>query len=229
MARPVRTLGVAILLAFGPLLAVPAAEPAPTAAHVVVLDDGTVVPSQTRPVIAFGKVQFRDASGRLQVLPVSQVDAAATRAHPANERDGSRHGSVSVAGTGNVPASMPVFGPAAPSVTVYSATWCGWCKKTKEWLDERRVSYRTIEVDTLPPEQARTAQEEMKKLVGAVAFPVVVIGQQAIRGYSPTQMASLLAPASRTASRPPPRTRDVRVPVPELDAAGIAQGPPPGR
>ena len=48
-----------------------------------------------------------------------------------------------------------------PSVTVYSAVWCPWCKKAKEWLTENKVSFKEIDVEKDPK-----AAEDMVKRSG---------------------------------------------------------------
>jgi glutaredoxin len=219
MARLVQTPALTLLLLAAGLAGARAAEPPPTPSHVVVLSDGRVVPARTRPVIAFGRVQYQDANGRLHDLPASDVDAAATRTHPANARREGRHASVSVTGTDSAPESMPVSPSAPPPVTVYSATWCGWCRKTKAWLNARGVPFRTIEVDTLPPEEARTAREEMIRLAGRTSLPLVVIGRDVIRGYSEAEMTRLLRPAGTPAGGQAPRSRPSPVTLPGIDEA----------
>jgi len=36
------------------------------------------------------------------------------------------------------------------SVTVYSTSWCGDCRRTKRFLDEYGISYREIDIDRDP-------------------------------------------------------------------------------
>ena len=34
-----------------------------------------------------------------------------------------------------------------PSVTLYSASWCGYCRVAKRFLDEQQVPYLEINID----------------------------------------------------------------------------------
>jgi len=36
------------------------------------------------------------------------------------------------------------------NITVYSTTWCGDCRRTKRFLDERGISYTEIDIDQDP-------------------------------------------------------------------------------
>lgn len=82
------------------------------------------------------------------------------------------------------------FAPAASraDVVVYTAPWCGWCTKTLKWLDRNGVSYTNKDIDSNPQYKA-----ELRAKLGATSIPVVEIGDQTVRGYSPQRMKKLLA------------------------------------
>jgi mycoredoxin len=72
-------------------------------------------------------------------------------------------------------------------VTVYTAPWCGWCRKTLAFLDQRGVDYvnKDIEADA---EYA----DELAEKSGGKTIPFVEIDGTQIRGYNPREMAALL-------------------------------------
>lgn len=78
---------------------------------------------------------------------------------------------------------------AAPvrEVTVYTAPWCGWCRKTLAFLDERGVRYvnKDIEAD-------QEYADELREKTGGTAIPLVEIDGTQIRGFDPSEMATLL-------------------------------------
>jgi glutaredoxin-like YruB-family protein len=76
---------------------------------------------------------------------------------------------------------------AAPEVVVYTTTWCGWCRKTLEYLDQRGVPYtnKDIEADDW-------SREELIEKTGRTSIPVVEINGEIIRGFNPTRMEQLL-------------------------------------
>jgi glutaredoxin len=84
-------------------------------------------------------------------------------------------------------AQPAVAAKAAPDVTVYTAPWCGWCRKTLAFLDARGVAYVNKDV-----EADRDWAVELKQKSGGTSIPFVEIDGTQIRGYNPNEMAALL-------------------------------------
>ena len=73
-------------------------------------------------------------------------------------------------------------------VVVYTTSWCGWCKKTRSWLDGKGVEYVNKDI-----ESDDGAAAEMRDLVGGDSgVPVVVIDGEVIQGFNQQRMAELL-------------------------------------
>ena len=72
-------------------------------------------------------------------------------------------------------------------VVVYTTSWCGWCRKTLQFLTERGVPFenRDIEAD-------REWRRELREKTGSTSVPMVEIDGEIIRGYDPERMAQLL-------------------------------------
>ncbi len=78
-------------------------------------------------------------------------------------------------------------------VFLYTLSTCGWCKKTKELLKEKGVSYEYIDVDVLKAEERKAAIEDLHKRNAPLGFPVVIIDdKQLISGYQPDKILSAL-------------------------------------
>ena len=78
------------------------------------------------------------------------------------------------------PVDTGLAAPAANgAVTLYSATWCGYCKQAKAWLAARGVAYQDIDVDT-PSGIAALAQVTG----GKSGIPVLVAKGQKTSGFS---------------------------------------------
>ena len=117
---------------------------APETAYVVVLKNGKRIPARTRPVNAFGKIRYVDASGTSRVLSVSKIDVVATRELNSQVPTRGRVGTLSVGGelirvkpTETVDTdrnSADAEKKQDRSVKVYSATWCPHCKNLKKFL-----------------------------------------------------------------------------------------------
>ena len=78
------------------------------------------------------------------------------------------------------PTDGALAAPASGSgATLYSAAWCGYCKKAKAWLASRGVAYQDVDVDT-PSGMAALAQVTG----GKGGIPVLVAKGQKINGFS---------------------------------------------
>lgn len=71
-------------------------------------------------------------------------------------------------------------------VTVYSAPWCPWCQKTKEFLKEHNIEYEEKDV-----QEHQNAHEAME-VSGQTGIPVTVIGGQVVIGFDVTRLKELL-------------------------------------
>lgn len=94
-------------------------------------------------------------------------------------------------GAGGVaPAELrPSVPGAGARAVVYSAEWCGACKKTKAWLRHRGVAVEERDIDKDP-----RALAELVAIAGKdPAIPVTVIGGKAVGGFDPAELASALA------------------------------------
>ena len=76
-----------------------------------------------------------------------------------------------------------------PSVTIYSAVWCAFCKTEKQYLDHLGVKYnvRDIEAD-------EGAMDELLEKVGgsASSVPVTDIAGEIIRGFDRAKIDAAL-------------------------------------
>jgi len=169
--------------------------------YVVVLADGSVVPAKSKPVSAFGSLRYVDTTGRTHVLGVSKVDLDATRKINAQVPDDPSAGTFSVLSGAGFPQPETVVPveedkddePAPPKpITVYSATWCPYCKPLKKYLTDNKIPATVIEVDTLPESQQAKHRAAMKRHTGRVAFPTVVIDGEAKTGFSPSWIQAKL-------------------------------------
>lgn len=66
------------------------------------------------------------------------------------------------------------------SVVIYTADYCGWCQKTKAWLDGRGIAYTERHVDT-----DGAAKREMLRKFGGGGVPAIDIEGELHRGYDP--------------------------------------------
>jgi glutaredoxin len=116
---------------------------------------------------------WRERAGQIE------VDTSAYQTKPAAPRGASRRAYSDVA--------APTRRASLHDVTVYTAPWCGWCRKTLAFLDERGVDYvnKDIEADD-------DYADELEEKSGGRSIPFVEIDGTQIRGYNPNEMAALL-------------------------------------
>ncbi|NQV91588.1 glutaredoxin family protein [Candidatus Woesearchaeota archaeon] len=65
-------------------------------------------------------------------------------------------------------------------VIIYTTPTCPWCKKSKEWFKENKVSFK--EVDVTSDDKGK---EEMIEKSGQMGVPVIEIGKEIIVGFNP--------------------------------------------
>ena len=185
--------------------AVPTAQTADEPAYVVILRDGRRLAAKTKPVAAFGKLRYVDAHGKTHVLPASQVDLSKTREINSKVPTSGRTGTLSIAGGAAAspegqtsPGEGRIMATPTPGrersevkrskphpVTVYSATWCDYCRQLKSFLAKEGIAATVIEVDRLPAAEKQRMQQEMRRLTGKVSYPTVVIGDRVRTGFAP--------------------------------------------
>jgi mycoredoxin len=127
----------------------------------------------------------RPKAERLALVP-SKPGAAAPRA-PAPRRDTRQLAAADAAP--QPPAARARSGDSGDhEVVLYTTSWCGWCKKTRSWLDSQGVRYTDHDI-----ERDAAAAAEMRDLTGGDSgVPVVVIDGEVIQGFNQQKMKSLL-------------------------------------
>ena len=71
-------------------------------------------------------------------------------------------------------------------VTVYSAEWCAWCHKVKDFLKQNKIQFEEKNVDD--PKNA----EECVKKSGQGGIPVTEIDGQIVIGFDQKKIKELL-------------------------------------
>ncbi|MBA3757664.1 glutaredoxin family protein [Candidatus Saccharibacteria bacterium] len=63
-------------------------------------------------------------------------------------------------------------------VTVYSAPWCVFCKMVKEYLNNKNVAFKEINVD-----EDQAAAQALVDRTNQMGVPVIEIGNETILGF----------------------------------------------
>ena len=73
-------------------------------------------------------------------------------------------------------------------VVIYSTPTCPWCKRTKEYLSEKNISY--LEYDVA---ENKDAAKEMIQKSGQMSVPVIIIDNEIVVGFNQARLDSLLS------------------------------------
>jgi len=78
-------------------------------------------------------------------------------------------------------------------VLVYALSTCGWCKKTKQFLNNNGIEYEYVDFDLASPEERQSIIDELTSNNIHLAFPITIINDQTmIRGYNPDKFSEEL-------------------------------------
>jgi len=79
------------------------------------------------------------------------------------------------------------------NVKLYALSTCGWCRKTKNLLDENDVEYDLVYVDLLDKPEKDEVMVEVRKWNPRASFPTVVIdGKESVAGFKEARIKELL-------------------------------------
>jgi len=78
-------------------------------------------------------------------------------------------------------------------ILLYALSTCGWCKKTKELLNNLGVEYSFIHVDLVDESEKDKVMDEIKKWNSFHSFPTIVINnKKCIVGYKEDEIKEAL-------------------------------------
>jgi glutaredoxin len=89
--------------------------------------------------------------------------------------------------------------PSAPEsapVVIYTTSWCGYCKKAKEWMSANQVAYREFDIETSA--SGRAAYESAG---GTGGVPLIVVGETTMQGWNEGSMRQALNQAGVETSK----------------------------
>jgi glutaredoxin 3 len=69
-------------------------------------------------------------------------------------------------------------------IRLFVKMYCGWCDKAAAWLDERKITYETINVSNY-----QKAFDEMIHLSGQTLAPVIDVEGKILADFGPDELA----------------------------------------
>ena len=78
-------------------------------------------------------------------------------------------------------------------VTFYGLSTCVWCRKTRNFLEEKGINFDYVYVDLIHGQERERIKEIVRDWNPAVSFPTVVIDdEESIVGFKPDKLAAAL-------------------------------------
>jgi glutaredoxin len=118
--------------------------------------------------------KWTDAQGALHFSdkPPREGDAERVQLQPTNSFRGTPRATAS---EGPVQAPSPVK---TKPVVMYSAEWCGYCRKARRYFQANRIAFRERDI-----EKDRAARRAYERLGGS-GLPLILVGEQRLSGFS---------------------------------------------
>jgi glutaredoxin len=77
-------------------------------------------------------------------------------------------------------------GKSTDDIVLYSTTWCGYCKRAREYFAAEGIAYTEYDVETSEKGRRDYAQ------LGAHGVPIILVGNQRMNGFSAAAFEQLL-------------------------------------
>ena len=78
--------------------------------------------------------------------------------------------------------------------TIFTLSTCMWCKKCKQYLKDKNIKYRYVDIDKIDPseklEVLKYLRENFKP--DRISYPFVVCDDKFVVGYDPTKLDKLI-------------------------------------
>ena len=87
------------------------------------------------------------------------------------------------------PPAVDTSKPRSSAVTMFSTSWCPHCKRAKAYFAQKGVSYREVDIE------ASDAGRREFDGYGGSGVPLIIVGEQRMRGFDAGAMDRLLASA----------------------------------
>lgn len=80
----------------------------------------------------------------------------------------------------------------AGQVMVFALSTCGWCRKTRQFLELNNVTYDFVYVDLAQGAERDEITREMSKWTSRQGFPTTIVNGEVIIGYDEDKLKKAL-------------------------------------
>lgn len=78
------------------------------------------------------------------------------------------------------------FAPQADTVVMLSASWCGYCRRAREFLQQREIAHCEYDIETTDEGRRRFSQTPVK------VIPIIHIGKDTLVGFDVLELSQTL-------------------------------------
>ena len=89
---------------------------------------------------------------------------------------------------------MPGNKNESPAVKAYTLSICPNSRKVRQFFQEQRVPFSYIDLDSVSAEEQKRLMDEVFRLSGVRALPVVQVGRQVVLGWDEAKLRAALLP-----------------------------------
>ncbi len=77
-------------------------------------------------------------------------------------------------------------------VRLFALSTCGWCRKTKRFLENNDVAFEYVYVDQLSGADRQEARDAVREYNPRCSYPTVVIDGEAVVGFNEKKLCEYL-------------------------------------
>ena len=74
---------------------------------------------------------------------------------------------------------------ASPSVVMYATSWCGYCRKAREYFKNKGIAYTEYDIEKNPSAKSRY------DALGGNGVPLILVGENKLAGFSSQRFEQL--------------------------------------
>ena len=89
---------------------------------------------------------------------------------------------------------MPGNKNESPAAKAYTLSICPNSRKVRQFFQEQRVPFSYIDLDSASGEEQKHLMDEVFRLSGVRALPVVQVGRQVVLGWDEAKLRAALLP-----------------------------------
>ena len=79
------------------------------------------------------------------------------------------------------------------NTTLFALSTCGWCRKTRKFLEDQRVAFDYVYVDLVVGDERKEVLAQVRQWNPSASFPTIVVdGRLSIVGFRKDQLEEAL-------------------------------------